>query len=342
MGKGQWDMIMNEVDWNPGKLLDMSGYFWKTCTLHAGVKLEIFSIIGSDSLSSEEICKKIKGDMRGVSTLLNALTAMGLLKKEEGRYSNTPAAAKFLSKESPEYVGFMIMHHHHLIDSWSRMDQAVLSGKPLRTRASSSTEQQRESFLMGMYNIAMSIAPSLSKEINLTGCRHLLDFGGGPGTYAIHFCLNNPGLSASVYDLPTTRPFAEKTIGEFGLSDRIDFLEGDYLDDGFNYKGIFDAAWLSYIIHGEGPKDAEKIIGKAVSALKPGGKIFIHEFILNDNMDGPLFPTLFSINMLLQTESGQSYSEKHIFDMMIKHGVKDIKRLDFRGPNESGIIAGVV
>ena len=59
-----------------------------------------------------------------------------------------------------------------------------------------------------MFNLAMNLAPVLVPKIDLSNRRHLLDLGGGPGTYAIHFCLNNPQLKATVYDLPTTRPFA--------------------------------------------------------------------------------------------------------------------------------------
>ena len=84
------------------------------------------------------------------------------------------------------------------------------------------------------------------------------------------------------------------------------------------------------------------IVRKAVSALEPGGLIMVHDFILNDTMDGPLFPALFSLNMLLGTDSGQSYSQQQITDMFVKAGVKNIKRIPIQTPNDSGIIAGQI
>jgi len=331
---------MDESDWNPGKLLELSGYYWKTCTLHAGVKLDIFTIIGSQKLTGKAIAKKMNADQRAMTTLLNALSAMRLLEKSDDYYVNTEGAKTFLSKDSPQYLGYMIMHHYHLIESWIKIDQAVLSGKAVRKRSSEQEEVKRESFLMGMFNMAMSIAPKLSGSIDLSSRSHLLDFGGGPGTYAIHFCLKNPSLKAKIFDLPTTRPFAEKTVDKFGLKDRIDFIAGDYLIDPI--AGSYDVAWLSHILHGEGPDDCQQIINKAVAALKPGGMILIHDFILDNTMDKPLFPALFSINMLIGTSKGQSYSEKQIVDMLKKAGAKGIKRLDFKGPTESGIISGIV
>jgi len=332
---------MDTTNWNPGSLLEMSGYYWKTCALHTGVKLEIFTVIGSGALSCDDINKELKVDVRGLSVLLNALAALELLVKKDEIFSNSPPALTFLSKNSPQYIGFMILHHHHLMASWHQMDQAIIDGKPVRDRSSFSDEEWRESFLMGMFNIGMATAPGLSKVLDLSNAKRLLDLGGGPGTFAIHFCLANPGLRASVYDLETTRPFAEKTIHQFQVSDRVDFIPGNYIKEKKIPSDLFDVAFLSHILHGEGPEDAKRIIGLAVAALKPGSKIFIHEFIMDNTMDGPLFPALFSINMYLGTPGGRSYSEIELSNMLRSHGVKDIKRLAFEGPTQSGIICGI-
>ncbi|MBW2245855.1 MAG: methyltransferase [Deltaproteobacteria bacterium] len=331
---------MTAKELKPEKILKLSGSYWETCTLHAGVKLDVFTIISKDRLKGEDVADKLKGDKRGVKMLLNALSAMDLLVKKEDIYSNTPLSLTFLSKDSPRYMGHIILHHHNLIESWSRLDMAVRSGRSVRHRVTHTNEEQRENFLMGMFNLAMNLAPVLAPKVDLSGRRHLLDLGGGPGTYAIHFCMNNPRLKATVYDLPTTRPFAEKTIAKFKLQNRIDFKDVDYLKE--DIKGIYDVVWLSHILHGEGPEDCRNIIGKAVSALEPGGMILIHDFILNDSMDGPLFPALFSLNMLLVTPSGQSYSEKQIRDMLSDAGVREIRRISFESPNDSGIITGIV
>jgi hypothetical protein len=329
---------MNGQVWTRGRLLECSGQYWHSCTIHAAVRLDLFTAIGDRCLTCENIAQRLGANARGMAMLLNALTAMELLDKSEDGFSNTPTGRQFLSKGSPEYLGYIITHHSHLVDSWSKLDEAVEKGIPVRSRASHSSEEWRENFLMGMFNMAMGLAPRVAAEVDLSGRGLLLDLGGGPGTYAIHFCLKNPRLKATVYDLATTRPFAEKTIDKFGLSDRVTFLPGDYLKD--DIGGSYDAAWLSHILHGEGPEDCESVIRKAASALNPGGMLLVHEFILNDSMDGPVFPALFSLNMLLGTAEGQSYSEKQIRNMLARAGANNIDRLPFRGPNDSGIIRG--
>ena len=329
-------------EWNPGTLLQLSGSYWQTCTLHAAVKLDLFSRIGSTSVSAEELARQpdITLDVRGLATLLNALAAMKLLNKTGETFICTPEAHRFLSKDSDGYIGYMILHHHHLADSWVRMDEAVSKGGPIRQAGSSTDPAVRESFLMGMFNNAMAMAPEISRLLDLSGCKSLLDLGGGPGTYAIHFCLAHPDLSAVVFDLPTTRPFAEKTIDRFKVSKQVSFAPGDYTEGPLNLDRTFDAVWLSHILHGEGPETADQIVEKALKVLAPGGKIFIHEFILDDTRDGPLFPALFSMNMFLGTQEGQSYSQGDLTEMMEGHGVTNIRRLDFTGPTQSGILCG--
>lgn len=330
---------MSDAQWSAGKLLNVSGSYWQACALHAGVKLEIFSRLGDERLPAVEIANRCNSDERGTIFLANALAAMGLLSKTDEGYANTPAARKLLVKESENYVGYMLLHHHHLMQPWSKLDQAVCSGKPVE-RDPETEEQRRASFLMGMFNIARGLAPTVAQQLDLQDRRHLLDLGGGPGTYAIHFCQANPGLRATVYDLPTTRPFAQKTIARYGPAGRIDFVAGDYLRDPLT--GTYDAAWLSQILHSESPRSAQLILQKAVAALAPGGRLYVHEFILHDTRPGPLFPALFALNMLVGTESGRAYSERELREMMARAGLRNIRRLTFQGPTESGIILGVL
>jgi hypothetical protein len=331
---------MSPSEWNPGRLLQISGIYWQTCALHAAVKLGVFSALGLDRLDAGQAADRLGTEERATAMLLNALAAMGLLIKSGTRYANSDAANRFLVRDTPGYVGHMILHHHHLAPSWTQLDQAVRSGRPVRGRASFGDPAVREAFLMGMFNNAMLQAPAVAAAVDLTGCNRLLDLGGGPGTYAIHFCQANPSLKATVFDLPTTRPFAQRTIARFDMADRVEFVPGDYHRDPLPHG--FQTAWLSHILHGESPQAAALIVRRAAAALEPGGHLLVHEFILDDTGDSPLFAALFSLNMLLGTEGGQSYTEGQIRGMMAAAGGRNIRRLDYRGPTDSGILCAQI
>lgn len=332
---------MEKNEWTVPDLLQLSGGYWAACALHASIRLDLFSQLNGTTLSAEDIASACKCDPRAMEMLLNALASIGLIAKDSNGYANTDFSSKHLVKNSPDYMGHIIRHHHHLMSSWSVLHESVRNGEPVRGRIShADDEAERESFLMGMYNLASQLAPRIAKLIDLKDCRRLLDFGGGPGTYAIHFCRQNPSLKAVVFDLPSTHTFAESTIARYGLSDRISFIPGNYHAD--EVPGGFDAAWLSHILHAEGPEGCRVILRKAVEALRPGGVLLVQEFIMNNAKDGPEFPALFSLNMLLGTSKGQSYSENELVEMMEDAGVTGVRRLSIDLPNGAGIMTGTV
>jgi len=330
---------METVNWNPAELLKLSGSYWSTCALHAGVKLDLFTPLATASLTAAELADKLTVPVRGLAMLLDALAALQLLDKEGDRYAATPFAGQFLSRSAPGYLGHIILHHHHLMESWSRLDEAVREDAPVRRRVSHEpSAEERESFLMGMFNLAMLNAPKVAAQVDLSGHRRLLDLGGGPGTYAIHFCQQNPQLQGVIFDLPTTRPFAETTLQRFDMAGRISFAAGDFLAGPI--PGGFDVAWLSHVLHGEGPEGCAQLLANAVSALESGGLLLVQEFILDADRAAPLFPALFSLNMLLGTPQGKAYSEPELKELLQQAGLVEVKRLAVDLPNGAGIMAG--
>jgi len=337
----------SEKNLSPGPILSLSGAYWGSCALHAGVTLDVFSPLAAGPRTAEELAGRLECDARALGMLLGALAALGLLVKTDGAYALTGAAAAFLVRGKPGYVGPIIRHHRNLLESFGKLAEAVQRGGRVRG-GQEWAEADREDFLLGMFNMAMGIAPRLGplldgllREAGLPGVgpgARLLDLGGGPGTYAIHFCLAHPDLRATLFDLPPTRPFAEATIERFGLAERIAFLPGDYTTD--PVPGVHDLAWLSHILHGEAPDMAARIVRKAAGALAPGGVLLVHEFLLHDTLDGPEFPALFSLNMLLGTDGGQAYSAAQLSEMLDAAGLTGIRELGFTGPNHTRIVAG--
>jgi SAM-dependent methyltransferase len=334
-------MNRETTPWTVPELLLLSGGYWATCALHAAVRLDVFSPLTDHPQTAAALAARLRTDPRGTRRLLETLAALGLVTREADNWSATPFAARHLARQSPDYLGHIIRHHHLLMDGWSRLHEAVTGGAPVRERSShADDEQTRESFLMGMDNLAGQMGPRLAAEVDLSGRRRLLDLGGGPGTYAIHFCRANAELTAVVCDLPTTRAFAERTIAAHGLSDRIAFAAADFNTEPL--PGGFDAAWLSHVLHGESPAGAAALLRKAAAALQPGGLLLVQEFILDDSREGPLFPALFSLNMLVGTPGGQAYSGAELAAMLTAAGAGQVRRLPLELPNGAGVMAGVV
>jgi SAM-dependent methyltransferase len=189
-----------------------------------------------------------------------------------------------------------------------------------------------------MFNIARLQAEKIAQALDLSGKNTLIDVGGGPGTYAVYFCKKNPGLKATIFDLPTTAPFAKKIIAEYGLENRIGFASGDFLA-GPLPKGQ-DVAWLSQVLHGETPSDAARLLKNAAACLDRGGLLCVQEFALKDDRTGPAHAALFSLNMLVRTEGGQAYTEGEIARMMISAGALDVHALEVDLPSDCRVLVG--
>jgi len=185
----------------------------------------------------------------------------------------------------------------------ARVDHFGQSLAALRRPAPSLISTRREDPMLGsiLQDLRYTLrgirrAPAFALTVLL-----ILAIGIG-ASVAVFSVVNGVLLKSEEVTLPADGEVAEKTIDLFGLADRVTFAAGDlHLDP---VPTEFDVAWLSHVLHSDGPEACASLVQKATAALDPGGLLLIQEFILNDGKDGPLFPALFSLNMLLGTPTG--------------------------------------
>jgi len=181
------------------------------------------------------------------------------------------------------------------------------------------------------------VAPVISKEIDLSNSKTLVDIGGGAGTYSVFFCRANSNLEATIFDLPGTLKITKELISGSSVFDRINMLEGDFNKE---IKGQYDVAFLSNIIHGEGETENIALIKRVYNALNSGGKIIIQDFVLENDKTFPSFAALFSLNMLLFTENGRTYSFQEIEEWLKAAGFKGIARMNINLPRSISVLVG--
>jgi len=142
-----------------------------------------------------------------------------------------------------------------------------------------------------------------------------------------------------VFDSPQHGSLSlERRLRRCGTEFQIDFQSGDYLHDAV--QGTYDVACFPRFFTAWGPEGCRTVIEKAASVLEPGGFILVHDFLLNDTHDGPLFPALFRAELLVKHRRGAFLLGRRSQDMLAKAGVRNIRRLPFRGPTDSGILSG--
>ncbi|MDR2724927.1 MAG: SAM-dependent methyltransferase [Candidatus Adiutrix sp.] len=329
-------------EWTAPELLRLSGSYWACCAVQAAVQLDLFTALAEGPRTEEQLAAGLGCDQRALRMLVTSLVALEFLERSGENVAAPPAVLACLSRTSPEYLGFIIRHHAHIMPAWTRLAESVRSGGPSRRKSSIHTrdDEEREAFLMGMFNVARQQAENVARGLDLSGRSRLIDVGGGPGTYAVYFCLHNPGLTATVFDLPGSERFARGVVERYGLADRIEFVGGDFLRDELP-KGQ-DVAWLSQVLHGEGPENAALLVKKAAGCLRPGGLLGIQEFVIDNDRTGPAHSALFSLNMLVGTDGGQAYTLGEIQGLLQNAGARDIRSLALDLPPGCRVLTGTV
>jgi hypothetical protein len=110
------------------------------------------------------LARKLKTDPRATEILLDAVTALGLLRKTGSTYRNTALAMAFLIKTSPWYQGDMLRHSDHLWKNWSCLDEIVKTGRPHRAEG-----RDYGVFIKAMHNNAVLRARAVIGSVDLIG-----------------------------------------------------------------------------------------------------------------------------------------------------------------------------
>ncbi|MEP9410922.1 MAG: methyltransferase domain-containing protein [Candidatus Brocadia sp.] len=320
-------------------LLQLSCGYWKSHVLFTAVEFDIFTLINKGKLTAKEISRIIHTNERATEMLLNALVSLELLTKQENFYCNSHVSNLYLIKGKPHYLGDFIHHFHNMMDNWAMLRETIETGKPvsLKDMPEEVDPHDLRDFITAMHNIASVKAEELCRKIDLKSSKTLLDIAGGPGTYAIALAKVNPHLQAVVFDLEHVIKLTQEFIESADMEGRVTTQAGNCLEDTLG-ENTYDAILASNLLHIYNPVNNTMILKKCWDALKGGGQIIIHEFVLDETRTQPQFAALFSLNMLIGTQEGASYSESEYRAWLENTGFKDIKRIDLE--SNSTLIIG--
>ena len=323
------------------ELMRLAGSHLEARLIQAAVELAIFDGLENSAGTAEAVANRLKLEPKATELLLNALASLELLHKRADYFSLTEATAKYLLKSSPQYVGAMIRFESALWSCWEKLSEAIRSGQPVRPpNMYQDQAAETEIFINAMDSLvkARGDATVTANAIDWSGIAELLDVGSGPATYPIALCQRFPKLRATIFDLPGTLAISERYVREAGMAERIRLIAGNYRKAPI--PGSYDVIFLSNIIHGESFESNRSLILKLVSNLKPGGQIVVKDHILDDSRTTPPVGAIFSLLMLLTTESGRCYSFSEIKSWMEQAGLSRVQQINLPPPLTSSLVIG--
>ena len=312
----------------PDRLDEMARTFMQSRVLLTALELDVFTAVG-DGITAQKAASTLNVSERGIGALLQALVSLGLLTKEGDRFRNTAETARFFVQGSRDNHRNGLLHTANLWHRWTNLTDAVRRGTPAERDTRRDTTKH---FISGMERNAKLRAPVVVKTIGTEGVKRVLDLGGGSGAYSIALAKACPQAKVDILDLPAVVPLTSDYLKSAGVENQVSVRTGDMLADDFGSG--YDLVMLNAICHIFSPEQNAALFGKAYAALAPGGRLLVQEFILNPEKTGPQFATLFSINMLVGTEAGATYTEAEYREWLQAAGFADVQRINLPGPSD--------
>jgi len=300
----------------------MAAGFQEACVLGAAAELDVFSLMGDEALSVDQLADRLAADPRATAMLLDALAALRLLDKQDGRYRVPAELAPWLIENSPETTLPMLRHRMNILRGWSQLAWVVKAGIPGPRQASiRGPAGDRQAFVAAMHTVSGPNADDVVARMGPLKFRHVLDVGGASGTWTLALLRAVPGSRATIFDLPDAIGQAKARIAAGEFADRITLAAGDfYVDD---LPGGADFAWVSAIVHQHSRRHNRELFAKVYAALQPGGMIGIRDVVMDASRTQPAFGALFAINMLVNTETGGTFTFEELAEDLQAAGFAD-------------------
>jgi ubiquinone/menaquinone biosynthesis C-methylase UbiE len=321
----------------PERIFQFAWGYAPPLILEAAIRHRVFDVLDSGARTLEQIQRETGASARGLSAILDALVGLNFLAKDsQGCFSLTPESSTFLVSSKPSFLGGMIRRgSQEMIPKWLQLNEIVATGKP--SRAVNQQDGGAEFFRALVVDIFPNSYPSaqtLARHLQSNGSGQevrVLDLAAGSGVWGIALAQSSEHVQVTAVDWSEVLPVTRSMAARFELADRFSFIEGDILEADFGTG--YNVATLGHILHSEGVDRSRALLAKTFGALAPGGTIAIAEFLVNADRTSPLNGLLFAVNMLVNTEQGNTWSFEEIRSWLSEAGFTDARTLEAPGPS---------
>ncbi len=321
----------------PERIFQFAWGYAPPLILEAAIRHRVFDVLDGGPMSLAEVSQATGASERGLAAIMNALIGLGFLAKDDdGAYSLTPESAAFLVSTKPSFQGGLIRHtSEHLVPKWLCLNEIVSTGRPAEAVNQQAVGSEFfHKFVNDIFPMSYGVAKELSAHLDFNGTEgavSVLDLAAGSGVWGIALAQSSARVRVTAVDWHDVLTVARSNAARFGLSDRFTFSEGDLLEADFGSG--HDVATLGHILHSEGEERSKKLLAKTFAALASGGMIAIAEFLVNADRTGPLNGLIFAVNMLVNTDTGGTYSFEEIGGWLREAGFTGVHTLATHGPS---------
>lgn len=288
---------------------------------------DLFTWIEKGFDTAPRLARRLGLDARACGIILDALCALGRLEKHGARYRNTRAGRRLLVAGSPDYMGSNLRYQEYTWDAWSDLRHVLKSGSP-RTdlRGWIAKDFFTDDYIRAMGDVTREPARDLASKLSWKGVSRCLDVGSGAGTFSAAFVEASPTVAADLFDLPKPLEVARGLLRSHPSFGRFGFRAGNYLTDPLG-RAEYDQVLLSNVTRVEDEKVNRMLVRKAFRALRRGGRIVIHDYVIDDDRTAPRFSALLNVHLLVFTGKGSAYTADEYAAWLRQAGFGSIERI---------------
>jgi O-methyltransferase domain/Dimerisation domain len=313
------------------RILQVGHAFRAAKTLLSAVELGVFTVLAEGPADLDALGKRVGLHPRGARDFFDALVALGMLGRDDGdRYANTPETNLYLDRRKPTYIGGELEHFStYVFPRWSSLTLALQTGQPQSgTRAIghySAVYADRaalETLVKGMTGGTLPVAKALAAKFGWQKHKTIIDIGTAQGCLPVQIALAHPRIAGGGFDLPAVQPLFEDYVAQHGLSHRLRFYAGDFLQDALPSA---DVLVFGRILHNWDLATKKLLLKNAYDALPPGGVLIVYERLIDDERRTNTAALLASLNMLIMTAGGFDFTAADCIGWIREAGFRDIR-----------------
>ena len=331
----------------PNRILQLGWGFWGAKTLLSAIELDVFTELAQGPLDAEELRVRLGLHPRGARDFFDALVALGMLDRTDGRYQNAPNADRFLDRAKPSYMGGLYeMANTSLYPAWGKLTDALRTGQPQTPQAAGSffaalyaDPVRLRRFLLGMTGASLSAAAPLARAFPWESYRTFLDVGTAQGCLPVELAQSYPHLSGTGLDVPAVQPIFEEFVAAAGLGARLRFHAADFFVDPLPSA---DVLVMGQILQDWDLERKRLLLAKAYAALPAGGAIIVYEPMIDDERCLNAFGLLMSLNLQVVLPGGFSATGAEIRSWLREAGFRDTKQQPLVGEGSMVVWSMVV
>jgi len=291
----------------PDSIMQLGFGFWASKTLLSAVELHLFGLLSeAGSLDADELRDRLGLHPRSARDFFDALVALGMLDRTDGRYSNTPQTDLFLDPAKPTYMGgVMEMSSVRLYGFWGSLTEALQTGQPqseVKTGGDFfetlyADPEKLAGFTAAMTGLSRAAGDAIASKFRWRDYHSVIDIGCAQGAVPVAIAAAHGHVAGGGFDLPPVEPIFNSYVAQYDLADRLRFMPGNFFTDPLPTA---DVLIMGHILHDWELDQKRLLMKKAYDALPTGGALIVYEALIDDDRRYNAFGLLMSLNMLIE------------------------------------------